>query len=312
MSEPREIDWEKLREPIPAEHLETVIKFGGVPLTYVDRNAICERLDRVVRPENWKTDYEVLWEGSSLSNAPCPFVKCTLSIRVEGEWIGISDFGYPNNLERQEHPNRTRIDRQGNVKAIKDGELLVEDLEPAKAAATDAFRRAAWFWGIGWELHEKRQGTPAARAQAAQEGRSAAGDTFPCPVCTQGVLVRRIRKSDGKPFWACNAGTYDRETKTRSGCQHIQNEPPGESPEPTDVDPTENAEPETSSAPPGVDPDKADILLAFYEKFQEVGDQLTAIAKWRKGRGLPLPIGTKGRDAALEEMTAAQIAEMLP
>jgi len=49
-----------------------------------------------------------------------------------------------------------------------------------------------------------------------------------CPKCNKGNLVERKRKSDGEPFWACDAGRYDTKTKTRSGCDYIQNEPPGE------------------------------------------------------------------------------------
>ncbi len=58
------------------------------------------------------------------------------------------------------------------------------------------------------------------------EARESASKTANCPKCGKGTLIERHRKSDGAAFWACDAGSYDPKTKKRTGCDHIQNEPP--------------------------------------------------------------------------------------
>lgn len=78
-----------------------------------------------------------------------------------------------------------------------------------------------------------------------ENGEEPAGEGN-CPTCHKGNLVERKRKSDGSAFWACDAGKYDPKTKTRSGCQHIQNEPPAE-PKPRETsEPASEQEPQAS------------------------------------------------------------------
>lgn len=75
------------------------------------------------------------------------------------------------------------------------------------------------------------------------EAPSVGGD---CPSCHKGHLVERKRRDGSGVFWACDAGKYDPASKKRTGCQHIQNDPPlsragssepvGEPPEPPATD----------------------------------------------------------------------------
>ena len=183
-----EIDWAKLRAPIPAEHIKQVNKGYG-NRSYVDAPALMERLDDVLGPDGWMEDTTVEWHGDY------PSAKCKLSIAVNGDWITKSGMGGPNNVGRSTSESG-RVNSEG--KPLKDGRLYVEDEEPDKSAASDAFRRACRTWGIGRELWLGGKGT-----QASQEGRSApaTGGIPTCGLCGAPGVVRDGVK--GK-FWGCS------------------------------------------------------------------------------------------------------------
>jgi len=105
-----------LAEPIPAsevKHLRNAGKKSGI--AYITARTVMNRLDRVIGPENWQDKIEVLPGGNAL---------CTLSLRINGEWISKTDIGNES------------------------------DIEPEKGAASIAFKRAGVKWGIGRELYQ--------------------------------------------------------------------------------------------------------------------------------------------------------------
>lgn len=90
----------------------------ALAIAYIDARSVMERLDAVVGPQNWQDRYEVLPDGSAV---------CTLSVRVDGEWISKSDVG---------------------------GESDQKDVgDKRKASFSDALKRAAVKFGIGRYLY---------------------------------------------------------------------------------------------------------------------------------------------------------------
>lgn len=77
----------KLREHFPEEDLEFRVgatntdKTMGLALAYVQARAIQNRLDEVLGVENWKVAYKEIQGG----------FLCTLSIRINNEWISKED-----------------------------------------------------------------------------------------------------------------------------------------------------------------------------------------------------------------------------
>ena len=116
---PTRLGWRKIGEqlirPMPTHQAR---KPGGT-YTYLTARQVTERLDAVVGPGNWSTTYRVL------STDPWA-VECSVAI------FGVAkgDVGYSNN------PTADEGDRD-------------YEAEPAKAAYSDAFKRAATRWGIG-------------------------------------------------------------------------------------------------------------------------------------------------------------------
>jgi len=273
-----EIDWAKLSAPIPAEHIKQVNKGYG-NRSYVDAPALMERLDDVLGPDGWMEDTTVEWHGDY------PSAKCKLSIAVNGDWITKSGMGGPNNVGRSTSDSG-RVNSEG--KPLKDGRLYVEDEEPDKSAASDAFRRACRTWGIGRELWLGAKGT-----QTSQEGRStpATGDDDPqgkCPV--HDVPWRHnVSTQPGKvwDFWACPH--YDEVKGKRVYCKEkppltedesiLDNEPPAEG---------------TAGDPAHPDPRAVTVMDILRAQGKETpGQQMAALARATQAAGLNLPRGSK-------------------
>ena len=79
-----EIDFNKLKEPFPAEDIEWRLQscgkkkdgtIWGKALAYVTNRAIQNRLDEVVGPQNWKNEF---------SKGPDGGILCGLSIKCDG------------------------------------------------------------------------------------------------------------------------------------------------------------------------------------------------------------------------------------
>ncbi len=86
----------------------------GMALAYIDARDVMERLDSVVGAENWSDQYVETEKGR---------VICTLSVRINGEWVAKSDGAGDS------------------------------DVESEKGAISDALKRAAVKWGIGRYLY---------------------------------------------------------------------------------------------------------------------------------------------------------------
>jgi len=109
--------------PFPADtvHFLPLAVKGNRALAaaYIDVRAVMQRLDSVFGVGGWKDAYQLVNGGS---------VVCTLSVKVDGEWVEKTDVGSPS-----EQPD--------------DGDKL-------KAAFSDALKRAAIKLGIGRYLYK--------------------------------------------------------------------------------------------------------------------------------------------------------------
>lgn len=119
------IDFKQLSKPFAPSDVRWRVQqvwmrgeeIGATCVPFIDNRAIMERLDEVCGPQNWRQEFSAGPDGG---------VLCTLSIRVDGEWIGKSDAAENTNIE-----------------AIKGG-------------ISDSMKRAAVQWGIGRYLYRLR------------------------------------------------------------------------------------------------------------------------------------------------------------
>ena len=123
---PENTIYARLFQPFAASDVEwrisntTKDKSRGFAVPYIDSRAIQYRLDEVVGPYNWKTQYTPWHQNGQKSSQ-----LCTLSVYLEErkEWIDKCD-GAENT-----------------------------DIEPIKGGISDSFKRAAVLWGIGRYLY---------------------------------------------------------------------------------------------------------------------------------------------------------------
>jgi len=125
-------------------------KGGSGHLKYIDARQVMDKFDDVVGPENWSDSYKEV-KGN---------VYCTISIKVEEEWVSKSDCGTESNFEAE------------------------------KGEASDAFKRAAVKWGIGRFLYED---TPVKENSASQS-------IIKCKGCGKTLSTFIFKKYDGKNF----------------------------------------------------------------------------------------------------------------
>jgi hypothetical protein len=115
----------QLAEPFPASAIDwrvgstTKDKTKGIALAYLQARPVMDRLDQVLGPENWQDTYEPI-----MGNAGPVGFKCSLSLRIKGEWI-------------------TKTDAADT-----------SDIEAIKGGVSDALKRAAVKWGIGRYLYD--------------------------------------------------------------------------------------------------------------------------------------------------------------
>ena len=115
-------DWkrvcEELAKPFKDEdvfwRVDRSFKTWARVLCYLDARAVMDRLDEVVGPENWQDQYHETASGKNI---------CTLSIRVDDDWVSKSDGAGNTNIEGD------------------------------KGGLSDAFKRAGVKWGIGRHLY---------------------------------------------------------------------------------------------------------------------------------------------------------------
>ena len=122
------IDFDKLKEPFPADDIEWRSQrtggeegnFWAMVLAYVTNRAIMERLDDVCGPENWYNEFRP---------APNGGVMCGISIRIDNDDL------LPNWV--------TKWDGADNTKE-----------EAVKGGLSGAMKRAGVQWGIGRYLYK--------------------------------------------------------------------------------------------------------------------------------------------------------------
>lgn len=111
---------QQLRVPFPRAEIKwragrtNSDKTRAYALPYIEARAVVDRLDEVMGPSNWKTEFRT---------GPSGGVICSLALRVDGEWIA-KENGADNT-----------------------------DLEAVKGGLSDSLKRAATMWGIGRYLY---------------------------------------------------------------------------------------------------------------------------------------------------------------
>ncbi len=108
---------ELLAQPMPTRSFNGR---GRQQFDYITARQVAKRLDDVVGPGNWSDNYRVL------STEPW-IVECTLAVCG----VSKSDVGYSNAPDAE----------------------AGEETEPAKAAFSDSFKRAACKWAVGRWLY---------------------------------------------------------------------------------------------------------------------------------------------------------------
>ena len=114
------MDFDKLSAMFPPEDIlwrvgaTTGDKKSGLALAYLDARHVMERLDSVCGPENWQCKYPIAAEKTC----------CEIGIKIADEWVW-------------------KGDGAGDT-----------EVESAKGAFSDAFKRAGVKWGIGRYLYD--------------------------------------------------------------------------------------------------------------------------------------------------------------
>ncbi len=113
---------DRLAEPFPANVLgwkaQSVKNNRALAVAYIESRDVMNRLDRVVGPENWWADFTPAGDGN---------VVCRLTLRIGDREV-------------------TKVDVGGESDQPDGG-------DKAKAAFSDAIKRAAVHWGIGRYLY---------------------------------------------------------------------------------------------------------------------------------------------------------------
>lgn len=121
---PNEIEW-KIQG-------STKDKSKTIVVPYINNRAVMARLDSCFGAMNWKVEYKhhnysitkSEKETNNTSNSFKLGCVCTLSIRIDGEWIGKSDGADMTNIE------------------------------PFKGSISDSMKRTATQWGLGRDLYD--------------------------------------------------------------------------------------------------------------------------------------------------------------
>lgn len=122
---PREaVHWRVQGQPYPRDG-----SYYAMALAYIDARDVMDKLDAAVGPENWQDSY---------TETPSGRVICTLSIRIDGEWVSKSDGAGGTQVEAE------------------------------KGGVSDALKRAAVKWGIGRYLY--RLDSPWVRCEVKKKG----------------------------------------------------------------------------------------------------------------------------------------------
>lgn len=110
--------WQELQSTLPESAVEWRVQKSGMSgdrpwarvVPYPDARWLMDRLDQVLGPHNWRTDFIA---------GPAGGVICSLALRVDGEWIA-----------KEDGAENTKI-------------------ESVKGGLTDAFKRVCVQWNVG-------------------------------------------------------------------------------------------------------------------------------------------------------------------
>jgi len=142
------MDLSKLKEPFPYEDIEWRLQSAdkgkngiwGKCLAYVTNRAICERLDEVCGPENWKNEFDKGPDGG---------VLCGISIKIGDDWV-------------------TKFDGAENT-----------NIEAVKGGLSGAMKRAASTgWGIGRYLYNLEESWAEITDKGKFSGKTKSGEWF--------------------------------------------------------------------------------------------------------------------------------------
>jgi hypothetical protein len=123
---------------------------GGMQFSYITARQVQDKLDEVVGPGNWSSEYKLLHHDTKKNIV---VVECTLTVFG----VSKSDVGYNNNPDIEEYI--PVIGQDGKpVTDTNTGEVKYRknpgwETEPFKAAYSDSFKRAAVSYGIGRFLY---------------------------------------------------------------------------------------------------------------------------------------------------------------
>lgn len=140
---------------------------------------------------------------------------------------------------------------------------------------------------------DKEDAAPAAETSHQPEGEGN------CPTCHKGNLVLKegIAKKTGKPYkmWVCDAGSWDPETKTKIGCEHVQNEAPAEKTPDTPADPAVEApaDAEGAETPSEEAEEKATFVGILEAAIPLPAARLKFVRDWCAANSVPPPASDK-------------------
>ena len=123
-----------LKKPFqPTQH-----QFNYQSWAYIDEDAICERLDDVVGIGNWKVTQPYAPQQVTATHY---IATVELAIKIDGEWVVRVGTGEGTTSINNARGDNDPLDDPRYVSNMGEN--------AAKAAATDALRRAARLWGVG-------------------------------------------------------------------------------------------------------------------------------------------------------------------
>jgi len=172
---------------------------------------------------------------------------------------------------------------------------------------------------IGWDALRKLTAGRVAKGKVRQIHYGDSGEEAPaegnCPTCGKGTLIEKKRSDGSGTFWVCSLGKWDPKTKTKSGCQHIQNDPPEAAPAPESAEqgdtPSEDpngAQAEASGAQ-AVPRAAVATVLDILSELGSNAKQMTALAKAAKVCGLTISGSQPGK--WLEAQTDEDLGRLL-
>jgi hypothetical protein len=182
-----------LKAPFAADAIEWRIgqsgksgeKFWAKVLAYLTARAVMDRLDDVIGPANWKAEYT-----KAPHDPKGESVLCTLSLRIDGEWIGKADGA------------------------------SASEIEGTKGGISDSLKRAAVCWGVGRYLYSLGESFAECRSEKPPQNER---DDWHYAKTKEGVMYWKAPKL---PDWALPAAHQNRPNGTTPKVTPPTHDPP--------------------------------------------------------------------------------------